>query len=99
MLTSIIKDTQPQIDLLKHKIDNPNPGQNIVQIKREHQELCKKYDALRKTRNVCEIQINAVKKRPDEQNDITRKRRDYIGTHFGKKGKMWHSRIIAKHNR
>ena len=38
MLTSIIKDTQPQIDLLKHKIDNPNPGQNIVQIKREHQE-------------------------------------------------------------
>ena len=73
--------------------------QNIIQIKKEHQELCKKCDVLRKTRKVCESQINDVKKRRDAQNNITKQRRDYIGTHFGKKGKLWRSRIIAKHKR
>lgn len=99
MLTKTIDNTQLQIDLLKKKIDNPKFVQNVVQVKRQHQELCKKCDALRKTRKTCEGQITDVKKRRDKQNDITRQRRDYIGTHFGKKGRQWRSRIMAKHRR
>lgn len=99
MLTTSINSTQTKIDLWKKKIDNPKTAQNIVQVKREHQELCKKCDALRKTRKTCELQIESVKKRRDQQNNITRQRRDYIGTHFGKKGRQWRSRIISKHSR
>lgn len=99
MLTKAINDTQSEIDSLKKKIENFKFAQNIVQTKRAHQELCRKCDALRKTRKTCEIQINDVKKRRDDQNNITRQRRDYIGTHFGKKGRQWRGRIIAKNKR
>lgn len=99
VLTGAINSTQSQIDLLKKKIDNPKLVQNIAHIKREHQELCKKCDTLRKTRKKCEGQIDDVKNRRDKQNDITWQRREYIGAHFGKKGRQWRNRIIAKHNR
>ena len=99
MLTASIKNTQCKIDQLKKRIDYPDRSQNIAQIKRDHQELCKKCDALRKTRKTCVVQIEDVRIRRDKQNNITSQRRDYIGTHFGKKGKIWRKRIIDRHKR
>lgn len=99
MLTTSINNIQGKIDQLKKMIDHPGRSQNITQIKRDHHELCKKCDALRKTRKTCVMQIENVKIRRDKQNDITRQRRDYIGTHFGKKGEIWHKRIIERHKR
>ncbi len=99
LLTKAINSTQSQINLLSKKVDNPKSTYDIAQIKREHKELCKKCDTLRKTRNICSSQIDDVQKRRDRQNDITRQRREYIGSHFGKKGRQWRSRIIAKHKK
>lgn len=97
-LTKMINSTQSQIDILKEKIERGNSS-NIAAIKTEHRELCKKCDALRKTREVCNRQKDIIKKQRDNQNLITGQRRDYIGTHFGNKGKQWRSRIMAKHHR
>ena len=97
-LTEMINTTQKQINVLKANIDNGN-SYNIVPIKKEHSELCKKCDALRKTRKVCKIQSDIVRKRRDDQNIITGRRRDYIGTHFGSKGRLWRESIMSKHHR
>ena len=84
---------------LKGKINDANTVANIGQVKREHQELCRKCDALRKTRKICAEQMEDCKKCRDRQNVITAQRRDYIGKNFGKKGKQWRNRIMAKHKR
>lgn len=98
LLTEMINTTQKRIDVLKVNIDKGN-SYNIASLKREHSELCKKCDALRKTRNVCISQRDIVRKRRDEQNIITGRRRDYIGTHFGSKGRQWRASIMSKHRR
>ena len=72
---------------------------HIQKIKKEHQELCRKCDALRKTRKICAEKMEDCKKCRDKQNVITAQRRDYIGKNFGKKGKQWRNRIMAKHKR
>ena len=46
MLSDGINRTQSQINRLKGKIDDANTVANIGQVKREHQELCRKCDAL-----------------------------------------------------
>lgn len=97
-LTELINATQAQIDPLKQQIDASGRHAS-VQLKSRHKELCQKCDALRKTRKVCNQQIAFIKKRRDDQNHITGKRRDYIGSHFGKRGKLWRSRIMAKHHK
>lgn len=93
ILSETIYKTQSKIDTLKNEMHS---SRNIAQIKREHQELCKKCDALRKTRKISKEQIKNCSKRRDNQNIITGKRRDYIGTHFGRRGRMWRKRIISK---
>ncbi len=98
LLTEMINTTQKQIDFLKENIKHGN-SYNIASLKKEHSELCKKCDALRKTRNVCISQRDIVRKRRDEQNIITGRRRDYIGTHFGNKGRQWRTSIMSKHHR
>lgn len=97
ILTNTINDTQSRIDALKNKINNAKSVADIVQAKRNHQELCKKCDAFRKTRKMCKGRIIDIQKHRDKQNNITRKRRDYIGTHFRNKGKQWRKRIMSKH--
>lgn len=97
MLTKLINSTQSQINVLKARIEKGNNRYDVGTVKSEHRELCKKCDALRKTRDVCKQQRDMVKQRRDAQNIITGKRRDYIGEHFGAKGRKWHSNIIAKH--
>lgn len=99
MLSEVINKTQSQIDGLKGKIDDSNAVANIGQVKREHQELCRKCDALRKTRKICAEQMENCKKCRDKQNEITGQRRDYIGENFGQKGKQWRKCIMAKHKR
>lgn len=99
MLSDGINRTQSQINRLKGKIDDANTVANIGQVKKEHQELCRKCDALRKTRKICVEQMEDCKKCRDKQNVITAQRRDYIGKNFGKKGKQWRNRIMAKHKR
>ena len=99
ILTNLIDSTQNQIDPLKKIIVYQPTRSDIGRIKSEHRELCKKCDALRKTREVCNNQISLTKTRRDTQNEITRQRRDYIGTHFGSKGRTWHAKIISKHKR
>lgn len=99
MFDEAINETQNEIDLLKEKINEPTCRKDIPQIKRKHQELCKKCDALRKARNCCKMQIDIVVKQRDDQNDITQKRREYIGKNFGEKGRQWKKRILAKHRR
>lgn len=99
MLSDVINKTQSQINGLKGKINDANTRANIGPVKREHQELCRKCDALRKTRTICAEQMEDCKKRRDRQNVITAHRRDYIGKNFGKKGKQWRNRIMAKHKR
>lgn len=99
MLTELIDSTQSQINVLKAKIDQGNNRYDIGTVKSEHRELCKKCDALRKTRDVCKRQRDLVKQRRDAQNIITGNRRDYIGEHFGAKGRKWRASIMAKHRR
>lgn len=94
----MINTTQNRIDVLKANIDKCN-SYNIASLKREHSEMCKKCDALRKTQNVCISQKDIVRKRRDEQNIITGKRRDYIGAHFGSKSRQWRANIMSKHHR
>lgn len=98
LLTEMINTTQKQIDVIKANIEKGN-SYNIALLKKEHSELCKKCDTLRKTRNVCISQRDIIRKKRDEQNIITGKRRDYIGTHFGSKGRQWKASIISKHHR
>lgn len=99
MLSDVINKTQSQINGLKGKIDDANTAANIGQVKREHKELCRKCDALRKTRIVCAEQMENCKKCRDKQNAITAQRREYIGKNFGEKGKQWRNRIMAKHKK
>lgn len=99
MLSDVINKTQSQINVLKGEINNANTVANIGQVKREHQELCRKCDSLRKTRKICAEQMEDCKKHRDKQNIITAQRRDYIGKNFGKKGKQWRNRIMVKHKR
>lgn len=97
VFTDTINSTQSQIDFLSKKI-NGKSSTNMARMKREHQELCKKCDALRKARNTCNKQSKICKKRRDAQNRITGKRRDYIGNKFGKKGREWKKRIMSRHH-
>ena len=99
MLTKLIDSTQRQIDILKARIEQSDNRNDIGSIKYEHRELCKKCDSLRKIREVCKNQRNSVKRCRDAQNTITAKRRDYIGTHFGAKGRQWRAKIMARHKR
>lgn len=99
MLTKLIDSTQSQINLLKVRIEAGGNQYDIGKVKSEHRELCKKCDALRKTRDVCKHQRDLVKQRRDAQNIITGNRRDYIGEHFGTKGRKWRASIMAKHRR
>lgn len=98
ILSEMIDSTQKQIDIIAANINKGGCG-NIASQKREHSELCKKCDALRKTRSACISQRNIVHKRRDEQNIITARRRDYIGIHFGDKGRRWRTGILSKHHR
>ncbi|MCD8326838.1 MAG: hypothetical protein LUC90_09240 [Lachnospiraceae bacterium] len=94
-LTIMINKEQKKIDSLAHQIKS----NNSPELKRKHQECCRKCDALRKTRKSCIEQKNLYAARVHEQNRITAKRRDYIGTHCGKRGKLWRKRILANHKR
>ncbi len=97
VFTDMINSTQSQIDSLSKKINNKSLT-NKAQMKRDHQELCKKCDALRKARNTCNEQSKVCMKRRDAQNRITGRRRDYIGNNFGKKGRDWKRRLLARHH-
>ncbi|MDD3362678.1 MAG: hypothetical protein PHW34_13500 [Hespellia sp.] len=99
LLSDTIDRIQSQIDGLKKEMDNANEAKNIRKIKREHQELCKKCDALRKTRKLCTNQMKVCRVQRDSQNIITADRREYIGKHFGAKGRQWRSRIMEKHKK
>lgn len=93
-LTSVIDSVQMQIDDLSSRINAKNG--NISELKRNHQELCRKCRSLRETRQMCNNQKNLIQEQRDRQNILTAKRRDYIGTKFGEKGRKWRERILSK---
>ncbi len=95
-LSGMINSIQNDIDKLKNKIERSG-GTDYIS-KKEHKDLCVKCHALRNVRKECIIQRNNIKKRRDDQNIITAKRRDYIGNHFGSKGKQWKKKIMSKHH-
>lgn len=93
-LTEVINSVQRQIDELSRKINYMNG--NVAEQKRNHQELCRKCKSLRDTRQFCNSQKNQLQEQRDRQNRLTAERRDYIGTHFGEKGRNWRERILTK---
>lgn len=60
-------------------------------------EMCK----IHKSISILKSQIGAINtqynNRVTQQNIETAKRRDYIGTHLGKRGEQWRAKIMAKH--
>lgn len=72
-------------------------GEQRRKLSAEISEMCK----IHKSISVLKNQIGAINTRYNnrvtQQNIETAKRRDFIGTHFGKRGKLWRDRIMAKH--
>lgn len=72
-------------------------GEQRRKMSAEIGEMCK----IHKNISALKGQIGAINtkynNRVTQQNIETAKRRDFIGTHFGKRGKLWRDRIMAKH--
>lgn len=72
-------------------------GEQRRRMSAEIDRMCK----IHKNISVIKGQIGAINtkynNRVRQQNIETGKRRDFIGTHFGKRGKLWRDRIMAKH--
>lgn len=72
-------------------------GEQRRKMSAEIGEMCK----IHKQISTLKGQIGAINtqynKRVTQQNIETAKRRDYIGTHFGERGKLWRDRIMSKH--
>lgn len=85
-----------KIEVAQRQQEHPH-GEQKRKISSEIGEMCK----IHKRISILKGQIGAINtqynKRVTQQNIETAKRRDYIGTHFGERGKRWRSKIMAKH--
>lgn len=74
-------------------------GEQRRKLSAEIGEMCK----VHKNISTLKGRIGAINtqynSRITQQNIETGKRRDYIGTHFGSRGKKWRDRIMAKHSK
>lgn len=92
-------------DLWSQKIDTAqrqqerSHGEQRRKLSAEIGEMCK----VHKNISTLKGRIGAINtqynNRVTQQNIETGKRRDYIGTHFGTRGKRWRDRIMAKHSK
>lgn len=92
-------------DLWSKKIDTAQKqqerahGEQRRKLSAEIGEMCK----VHKNISTLKGRIGAINtqynNRVTQQNIETGKRRDYIGTHFGPRGKRWRDRIMAKHSK
>lgn len=92
-------------DIWSQKIDTAqrqqerSHGEQRRKLSAEIGEMCK----VHKNISTLKGRIGAINtqynNRVTQQNIETGKRRDYIGTHFGTRGKRWRDRIMAKHSK
>lgn len=72
-------------------------GEQRRKLSAEIGEMCKVHKSISTLKGRIGAINTQYNNRVTQQNIETGKRRDYIGTHFGSRGKKWRDRIMAKH--
>lgn len=90
------EDWGRKIDVLQRQQEKAH-GEQKRKLSMEIKELCQ----VHKNISILKSQIGAINtkynQRVTQQHIETAKRRDYIGSHCGERGKKWRDRIISKH--
>lgn len=80
-----------QIDGLSLRINNKTG--NVREMKKQHQELCKKRSQVSKIQYVYKKNLDDYLSKVNYQNHLTEHYREYIGKNFGKQGNAWIDRL------